>query len=107
MLDMDGKRGDWRPPILLTNATSGEGIDELRARVVDHRDYLVSSGELERRRRDRILGEFHRVLLWKLEQRVRNLNSGDSYREVKERMLKRTIDPYDAADELLTGAASE
>jgi LAO/AO transport system kinase len=107
MLDMDGKMGDWRPPILLTNATSGEGIDELRARVVDHRDYLVSSGELERRRRDRILGEFHRVLLWKLEQRVRNLNSGDSYREVKERMLKRTIDPYDAADELLTGAASE
>jgi LAO/AO transport system kinase len=107
MLDMDGKMGDWRPPILLTNATSGEGIDELRARVVDHRDYLVSSGELERRRSDRILGEFQRVLLWKLEQRVRNLNSGDSYREVKERMLKRTIDPYDAADELLTGAASE
>jgi LAO/AO transport system kinase len=102
MLDMNGTMGDWRPPIVLTDSTTGEGADELWAQVSDHREYLITSGDLERRRKERIVNEFQRVLLWKLEQRVRKLESGDEYERVKDRMLARTTDPYEAADELLS-----
>jgi LAO/AO transport system kinase len=101
MLDMNGTMGDWRPPIVLTDASSGSGIDELWTRVNDHRNHLVASGDLERRRKERILGEFQRVLLWRLEQRVRTVESGDTFRSVRDRLLDRQLDPYQAVDELL------
>jgi LAO/AO transport system kinase len=103
MLDMNGAMGEWRPPVVLTDSSSGKGIGEAWIRVNEHREYLESSGELERRRHDRILGEFNRVLMWKLEQRVRTLESGDSYRSVRDQLLARDIDPYTAADELISG----
>ena len=29
MLDIDPNMGEWRPPVVVTNARSGEGIEEL------------------------------------------------------------------------------
>jgi LAO/AO transport system kinase len=43
--------GDWQIPIVKTEAINGEGIGELREALTAHREYLVSSGELEQRRR--------------------------------------------------------
>ena len=39
------------PPIVLTEAVRGEGIDELWSTLVDRRDALAAAGELEARRR--------------------------------------------------------
>ena len=46
-------RGGWTIPVLKTVAQSGEGVAELLDAVDRHRDWLVESGELERRRRKR------------------------------------------------------
>ncbi len=46
----DHAAGDWVPPVVLTDAVSGKGVDELAEEVLKHRDYLTSSGELEQRR---------------------------------------------------------
>lgn len=43
--------GAWTRPILLTVASSGEGIDRLAGALDEHRDHLASTGLLERRRR--------------------------------------------------------
>ena len=102
MLDMDSTMAEWRPPILLTDAPAGEGVDELWGRLIDHRSYLVASGELERRRRERLMGELERVLTWKLERRARSLESGAAFSAVRDRLLARAIDPYEAADQLLS-----
>ncbi|HEX2645010.1 MAG TPA: methylmalonyl Co-A mutase-associated GTPase MeaB, partial [Thermoanaerobaculia bacterium] len=45
-----GEHGEWLPPILRTVASREEGVDRLLAEMERHRDYLRSSGELERRR---------------------------------------------------------
>ncbi len=45
---------DWKPGILLTEATSGKGIEQLGEEVLRHRDFLTSSGELEKRRKRRV-----------------------------------------------------
>ena len=55
MLDMGSVSGHEartgrRPPVLLTTATTGEGVAELAVAVDAHREHLVTSGELDRRR---------------------------------------------------------
>lgn len=45
--------GEWKIPVLKTVALTGEGVDRVGEAVAEHRVYLESSGELERRRRDR------------------------------------------------------
>ena len=44
----------WRAPVLLGVAATGEGTGELLAELDRHWNWMVSSGELERRRRERL-----------------------------------------------------
>lgn len=44
----------WTPPVLLTVASEGKGVDELIEAVARHRAWLEASGELVRRRRARL-----------------------------------------------------
>ena len=46
--------GSWAPPVLLTVAAKGDGIDELVAALERHHDWLDSNGELTRRRTNRM-----------------------------------------------------
>ena len=46
-----GPADGWRPPIVLTEALRGEGLETLWEKVAEHRAWLESDGELERRRR--------------------------------------------------------
>ena len=101
MLDMDIHMGDWRPPIVLTTATTGEGGGELWAAIREHRRFLDSSGELGRRRERRLVEEFNRVLAWRIDAEVRNLEDGDAFEAVRSELLAGRSDPYDAADQLL------
>jgi LAO/AO transport system kinase len=103
MLDLSPPH-DWRPPILDTSATSGEGVAELWAAVGGHRRFLVESGRLERRRADRVGHELHRVLMARLEARVGATAGAPSYEEVRKRVVAGELDPYEAADLLLDAA---
>ena len=44
---------DWTVPVLLTEGTTGKGVDELLAAVLRHRDFLARSGAAPRRTRPR------------------------------------------------------
>ena len=50
ILALDTDR-EWRPPIVLTEATRGENVPELWEKIEEHRAYLEESGQLEERRR--------------------------------------------------------
>lgn len=106
MLDMGMTMGEWRPPVLGCVASTGEGVDEVWGAVRDHRAYLGSSGELDRRRRQRLLEELRRVMVSKIEHDVRS-GSGTVWEQVSEEMLQRRLDPYDAADQLLAAERAE
>ena len=41
---------NWSPPVITCSALSGDGVPELWAHVLDHRDKLTASGELKARR---------------------------------------------------------
>lgn len=54
MLDLDVEEVAWRPPIKRTIASRDEGVAEVEA-MEEHREYLVESGELQKRRHERTL----------------------------------------------------
>ncbi|HUP86270.1 MAG TPA: methylmalonyl Co-A mutase-associated GTPase MeaB [Acidimicrobiales bacterium] len=86
-----------RPAIVKTAAQSGEGIDELWAAIGEHRAWLESSGELARRRAERIDRELREIVVRRLEQKADSLD----FSELHDEVLARRIDPYAAADKIL------
>jgi LAO/AO transport system kinase len=66
---------DWDPPVLQTVAETGAGVPELAATLDRHRAWLRDSGELSRRRRDR-LAERVREAVERRVQRMIWLESG-------------------------------
>jgi len=102
MLDLT-QLGDWRPPIVDTVASSGDGVDDLWTAICSHRDHLASTGDLERFRRDRLAREFHQILLARVEHQLDELMAADRFAGVVADMSAGTLDPYEAADRLLTG----
>jgi LAO/AO transport system kinase len=101
MLDLSGRDG-WRPPIVDTVAPDGQGIDELWFAIGSHREHLVSTGELPRRRRARVADELVRIVAALLEERAREAG-GRRLEELAASVADRAIDPWAAALELLDG----
>ena len=69
MLDLT-QLGDWRPPIVDTVASAGEGVDELWTAIAEHRDHLVATGALSASRAERLAREFHQILLARVEEQL-------------------------------------
>jgi LAO/AO transport system kinase len=97
------KPGDWKPPIVTTVAMHGaedEGIGELVSRLDEHWSWLTSTGELERRRRDRAREEITALAYEELRGRL----AARSVEELAGRVAEGTLDPFQAADELIAQA---
>jgi LAO/AO transport system kinase len=93
--------GDWRPPIVKTIATDGEGIDELAGKLDAHWSWLASSGERDRRRVARAREEVAALALGALRSRMSRLPGDSALGPVAARVADGQTDPYSAADELL------
>ena len=104
MLDMsaEGSAGDaWRPPVLCTTATTGEGVEEVWRAVLDHRESMVATGGLEERRRRRAAEEIRRLVAARLLARAEGLTAGPRAGELADAVARGDVDPWTAADELL------
>ncbi|HET6203082.1 MAG TPA: methylmalonyl Co-A mutase-associated GTPase MeaB [Planctomycetota bacterium] len=60
-LELAGRRGEWRPPVLKTAATTGEGTGALFAEIERHRAFLQEGGGLEAARRRKRAEHLRRV----------------------------------------------
>jgi LAO/AO transport system kinase len=100
MLEMSGTH-DWRPPIVQTIASTGEGVDELFDAIVKHRAHMESTGEAEVRRKARLRDELRGLVAAKMEVRVDAACSGPEFDAAVDAIAARTQDPYAAADALL------
>jgi LAO/AO transport system kinase len=106
MLDLNPAMGEWRPPVVMTNAVNGDGVEALWDQVQGHRRYLASSGELQKRREERLVAEMNRLLLHLLERDVRGLAGGEAYEGARAELLARRLDPFEAATRLVGDARS-
>jgi LAO/AO transport system kinase len=92
---------EWKPDIVQTIATKGEGIDELWKAVGKHRAYQEEKGLLEARRRRRIEREIREIVGERFRARVEN-ECTDLLHELTDQVIDRKLDPYAAADHLIT-----
>jgi LAO/AO transport system kinase len=93
---------DWSPPIVLTEATRGENVPELWQKIVDHRAYLESSGELEARRRKNLAGEVFSVASARAKLHIERAVQDDAeLRRVLDAVQARELDPLTAVREIL------
>ena len=93
---------DWRPPIVLTEATRGENIPELWDKLAEHRAHLEQSGKLEERRARNLAGEVFAVASARAKKHLERAVAGDPELE---RLLgavqRRELDPLSAVHEIL------
>ena len=102
MLDLsDLGLESWRPPILTAVGTTGQGVAELWASVLAHRDFITSTGALSQRRELRLRDELRDIIVGRLEQRARGLCGGEQWDALQDDVLNRRMDPWAAADEML------
>src|SRR6266480_683759 len=52
-----GSQEGWRVPIVKTEASRGEGIEELAEKMAEHRDHIEEEGTLAERRRRNLMNE--------------------------------------------------
>lgn len=100
MLSLTARHDGWTPPVLLTVATAGEGIDEVAAAVTDHHSHLIDTGQLQVRRTARIRREIEAVALAEVSRRFR-LGGTDQLDSLAAEVLAGESDPFAAADRLL------
>jgi LAO/AO transport system kinase len=91
----------WRPPVVCTAATSGQGVDDVWRAIVDHRTHMLDSGELDTRRRRRAAEEVTRMVAARLLERARAMTASPRAGDLADAVAAGDLDPWTAADELL------
>jgi LAO/AO transport system kinase len=101
ILSLDRERA-WRPPIVLTEATRGENVEELWAKIEEHRAHLESEGLLEERRRKNLAGEVFAVASGRAKAHLEQAVQDDpELRRLLDEVQRRELDPLSAVREIL------
>lgn len=95
--------GEWRPPVVSTVAHRREGLDDFVEALDKHRGWLERTGELERRRTARAVGEVEAIALSLLRSRMHGLRNGDGLQRAARAVVEGRLDPFAAAEQVLAG----
>jgi LAO/AO transport system kinase len=92
--------GAWRPSVLTTVATEGEGLDALADQLVAFADHAVRTGTWSARRLARAQHEIATLALGLLRARM-SFDGADRLTGLAQRVRDGGLDPFSAAEELL------
>jgi LAO/AO transport system kinase len=92
----------WKVPILRTEAARGEGVDELAAKIDEHRQFIEQQGTLAERRARNLRSEVLGIATSRMRRRLeRTVSEDPATAELLDRVVRRELDPATAASELL------
>ena len=107
MLELSDLAHDaWHPPIIATVGNTGQGVTELWDAIVRHRAEITTNGLLNQRREFRLREELREIVARRLEQRARQICTGERWEAIQAEVLGHSIDPWSAADEMLRGVGA-
>jgi LAO/AO transport system kinase len=97
-----GPPADWDVPVLRTEATEGEGVEELAAQIDAHHDHITKAGTLAERRRRNLMNEVLGLATIRMRRELERSLAGDErVRELLDQVVERQLDPATAAERLL------
>jgi LAO/AO transport system kinase len=95
-------KGGWRVPILKTEATRGEGVADLVAKLDEHRAHIEAEGTLSERRRRNLRNEVLGICTFRLRARLEEaLGEDERFAELLDEVVARRLDPATAAGRIL------
>jgi len=101
VLLLDEER-DWQPPIVLTEAVRGEGVEELWDALAAHRRHLEDNGLLADRRARNLAGEVFAVASARAKAHLEETVAEDpELRRLLAEVQRRELDPLTAVREIM------
>ena len=101
ILSLDKDRS-WMPPIVLTEATTGQNVPELLEKIEAHRAHLESEGHLEERRRKNLAGEVFAIASGRAKAHLEQAVADDpELRRLLDEVQRRELDPLTAVKEIM------
>jgi LAO/AO transport system kinase len=95
MLDLSPVRTGWRPPVLKTVATQGDGVQELAEKILAHRKFLEEGEGLVKKRNIRAREEILNLIEQEISKYIHKMLKYDvTFDEVIEQVVARKKDPY-------------
>ncbi len=100
--DKFAKINQWTPEITKVNSKTGENFDNLLELIENHKSFLEESGVISNYMKNRIKSETIEILKHKLTKKVEKLiNSDEKIEQYIEKAIKKSLDPYSLAGEIL------
>ncbi len=99
-LDEHRREREWRPPILKTNATTGEGVAALADQLAKHLASLRETGALASRSGRQAQSEMLALLQQAMMERIAATIAPDEWERLVQAVVERRSDPYSTADAL-------
>jgi LAO/AO transport system kinase len=97
-----GPQEGWRVPIVKTEASRGEGVEELAEKIAAHREFIDSEGTLAERRRRNLMNEVVALAAGRLRRRLEaQVKDDPAVQELLDEVVSRRLDPASAAAKLL------
>ena len=95
ILDLSPVKSAWRPPILKTVGTLGEGVSELAEKILAHRKFLEEGEGLVKKRNARAREEIVALIEKEISKYIHKMLKYDvTFDEVIEKVVAREKDPY-------------
>jgi len=97
-----GPQEGWRVPIVKTEASRGEGIEELAAKMAEHREFIESEGTLVERRRRNLMNEVVALAAGRMRRKLEaEVRDDADVQTLLDEVVSRRLDPATAAARLL------
>src|SRR5882762_9141816 len=101
ILSLDKDRS-WKPPIVLTEATTGQNVPELWEKIEAHRAHLESEGHLDERRRENLAREVFAIASGRAKAHLEQAVADDpELRRLLDEVQRRELDPLTAVREIM------
>jgi LAO/AO transport system kinase len=97
----------WTPPVILTDALHDRGVETLAERLQKHREYLLSGGEILRRRRQRARLELLTAVADSMKNMVARIDRDDYLNKLLDDFLASKTDFSSACQKIIQRLASE
>lgn len=93
---------EWKPSIVLTEAIHDKGTEELVAAIFRHREFLVSGGGMDKRRRERAKLELIEAIEGPLKDYIyQQIDKGDYFDKLVDDLVQRKANPHSAAVKII------
>ncbi len=100
MLQLRPTKRAWEPPIVMTVAYKGEGIEELMKKMKEHLQFLSREEELHRRRKKRFVKKVRELIRKKLSDDFWTEARREKFNAILESNHKQHPSPYEVMEKL-------